>query len=94
MTPEGRLTAAITAALRARGAWVLKYHVGPYSRPGTPDLLACYQGCFVALEVKTHASRARVTPLQRRALDMIRAAGGTAQVVTSIDEALTALGDR
>ena len=86
MHPESKLTGKIAAALHARGAWVLKYHVSPYSRAGVPDLLVCYRGRFLALEVKVPGGHA--TALQLRELARIRAAGGTAEVVTTVGEVL------
>ena len=86
MNPESRLTTKIAAALTTRGAWVLKYHVSPYSRAGTPDLLVCYRGRFLALEVKVPGGKP--TRLQSQTLAIIRSAGGVAEVVTTVEEAL------
>jgi len=54
------------------------------NRKGTPDVLACVNGRFVALEVKTPTGR--VDPLQTYQLDCITAAGGVAHVVRSVDD--------
>ena len=90
MNPESKITLRIAGILRARGAWVLKHHVSPYSRAGVPDLLICYRGRFIALEVKVPGKKP--TPLQTRELATIRVAGGTAEVVTTVEEALIACG--
>ena len=58
-------------------------------RTGSPDLIACVRGRFVALEVKLPGQSPR--PDQKAFLEAIRASGGEAYVVTSVDEALEAL---
>jgi hypothetical protein len=52
------------------------------------DLLALRQSQLYLLEIKTPTSRRRLTPRQRRLLDE----GWPISVVTSIDEALSAVG--
>lgn len=43
----------ILKALRGRGGWWVKFHVGPrYSTAGVPDIIGSYKGTFVGLEVK------------------------------------------
>ena len=83
---ETRLKAAITRALRERGAWVYKVHGGPLGSAGVPDLLVCYKGRFVAVEVKIPSGR--VSPRQRLVIREIVAAGGEAIVAWSVAEAL------
>jgi hypothetical protein len=55
-----------------------------YGVAGIPDIVACLRGRFVAFEVKTESGR--LTELQRITLAKIRAAGGVAAKVTSLDE--------
>lgn len=51
---HSRLKQDIRKALEAEGALVIPYHSGPYSGPGTSDLLVLWPGGrFVAVEVKT-----------------------------------------
>lgn len=45
-----------------------------YTKAGTPDLLCCVNGHFVAVEVK--AEKGRPSPLQLYNIDKIRKAGG------------------
>jgi hypothetical protein len=66
-------------------AW--KEHGGPYSTAGLPDIIACVDGRFVGLEVKTPVGK--LTALQRATLERIRAAGGVAEKVASLEEAQT-----
>lgn len=65
----------IKALLKARGAWYIKYFGGGYySRPGTPDILACYRGRFIAIEMKSE--HGRVSQKQREEMARIESAGG------------------
>ena len=56
----------------------------------TPDMVGQAVAVFVALEVKSAAGRP--TFEQRRFIDAVRAAGGIAAVVRSVDDAAAALG--
>lgn len=85
---ERDIRRAIIEALRSAGATVHP-QTGAYGSRGTPDLLACYRGRFVAIEVK--APRGRLSELQAARIEAIRAAGGVAGVARSVDEALALL---
>lgn len=94
--PETKLQKAIQAKIRKRKGWVTKIHQDIYSR-GVPDLIVCYRGYFVALEVKTPANRSGATPLQAAQLTQVRAAKGLGYVVRSVaavDRILDALDRR
>ena len=39
--PESKLSRAIQAAIRAGGGYCVKFHGGPMTTNGTPDILAC-----------------------------------------------------
>lgn len=86
---EKTIVATITKQLRARGVWVLKT-VGGHGRTGLPDLLLCFDGRFVAIEVKRPG--AKVTARQDAELRKIRQAGGLAAVVTSWEDVMQILG--
>lgn len=87
---ETRLVRRILKALQDKGAWAYKAHGGGYSR-GLPDIIVCYRGRFLGLEVKDPAGRYAATPLQLYTIDEIRKHGGTAAVVYSVDEVLNLL---
>ena len=83
MTPEQKLTQAVIRNLKARRKagepiWWLKVHGGPQQQAGVPDLLICYYGLMLAVELKAGDNQA--TPLQRETIRRIRAAGGVAEV--------------
>jgi len=84
--PEGKLVRKISAHLKDRGARPFKIHGGdsPFQEVGIPDLLVCFQGYFIGLEVKLPGEKA--SPVQRVVLSQIEGAGGIGEVVTSVSE--------
>lgn len=77
--PEARFSDSLQAELRKRGAWVYKPPAGPHGRRGIPDLLVCWRGLFIALELKMPGNEATV--LQQRELALLSEAGALARVV-------------
>ena len=65
--------------LESRGHGVVKYFANGYTKSGIPDLLACVNGRFVAIEVKGDGGN--VSPLQVYTLSKISVSGGIAMVV-------------
>lgn len=53
MAKESAFSRKVQKHLKARGAWVVKFHASAYTPKGIPDLLVCYQGAFIGLELKT-----------------------------------------
>ena len=87
---EKNIVAAILRLLRALPrcfAW--KTHGGMYGTAGIPDIIACVEGRFCAFEVKQPGRE--LSPLQAATLDKIKAAGGLACKVTSVEEVKSAL---
>ena len=90
---ERDIVAAILRHLKARPrcfAW--KTHGGMYGTAGIPDIIACIDGRFYAFEVKLPGGR--LTRLQDVTLNKIKAAGGVAVMVTSVDEVKQALAEK
>ena len=90
MPTELTIRNAIVRALKGVGCYVLV--TTGVADSGTPDLLVCWRGRFIALEVKREGMKA--TKLQRQRIETIHGAGGTATTVHSVEEALGALGDK
>lgn len=101
--PESRLSRAIIAAIRAGGGYAVKFHGGPMTEAGTPDIMACIPirigapgnlegraGLMVGLETKTPTG-GDPTPIQRLRHDQIRAAGGHVIVPRSVQDAVDGL---
>ena len=54
--------------------WYFKYWAGPYSKAGIPDIIACVNGVFVAIEVK--AETGKPSELQKHTIELIEKANG------------------
>ena len=57
MTPEGELKKNIRRLLEERGAFWSNVSGGAYSKPGDPDIVACFRGFYLAIEAKANAGR-------------------------------------
>ncbi|OYQ68294.1 VRR-NUC domain-containing protein [Aerococcus sp. 1KP-2016] len=84
MLPEKRVETQIKRYLDNLGAYWIKT-LGGSVPAGTPDILACVNGYFVAIEVKK-PSGGVVSELQKFQIKKIQNAGGVAFVAKSIDE--------
>lgn len=65
--------------LADNGCWYVKYFANSFTKAGIPDLIACVNGYFVAIEVK--ASNGKPSQLQLYNRDKIREAGGIAIIL-------------
>ena len=83
---EKDIVAAIKKYLASLGSDVFfwKEHGGPYGTSGVPDIICCYKGRFLGLEVKLPSGR--LTELQKRAIQKINDAGGIACRVESVEQ--------
>lgn len=86
MMLEKDIVAAIKKYLASLGGDVFfwKEHGGPYGTSGVPDIICCYKGRFLGLEVKLPTGR--LTELQKRAIRKINEAGGIACRVESVED--------
>lgn len=85
MTPEGRVKHDIRKMLDKRRPHLWYYCAQDRFTSAIMDLIVCYKGKFVALEVKRPTNN-RGRKLQEYVLSKIRVAGGTAHVVQSVDD--------
>ena len=92
-TPEGRVKDAVKAYLKDLGAWHFLPVSNGMGRHGIPDVIACLNGRFVAIECKAPGKRANTSALQDRELAGITAAGGVAVVVDDVEQLKEVLGD-
>lgn len=58
---------------------------------GFPDILCCYNGIFLALEIKTPTGKP--TEQQSKVIDDINDSHGVARIVRSIEDVIEALDD-
>jgi len=88
---EAQLSRKIIKRLKDHDCFAVKNHGGPHSVRGLPDIVGCYAGSFFALEVKLPGREKTLTELQAKKLRDIREAGGVAEMVTSVKQALEAV---
>jgi hypothetical protein len=67
------------------GLFFWKQFGGLYGQSGLPDIICCYKGRFVGLEVKTE--KGKISVLQEVTLRKIRNAGGVAEVARNVEDA-------
>ena len=82
---EKDIVAAILRYLKSLPqCFAFKEHGGMYGTAGIPDIICCYKGRFLGLEVKQPTGR--LTELQKRAIEKINTAGGIALRVESVSD--------
>lgn len=99
---EKSIQQAIIALLRIHGAYVLRINSGAVpivgkggkrmfrgAVAGTPDIIACYKGKFVAIEVKR--GKNEPTELQKARHEEIRRADGIVRVMRDPEEVIALL---
>jgi hypothetical protein len=88
---EAEITSAIRALLKSLGVFAWKNWSGPMSSPkGIADILGCWKGRFVAIEVKRPGGR--ISQEQERFLEAIRRHGGIGFVARSVEDVIESLG--
>lgn len=78
-TPESKVKKAVKAMLKDHGIYFFMPTTGGYGRSGVPDIIACYEGQFLAIECK--AGKNEPTALQKREMQKIQDSGGMVMVV-------------
>lgn len=79
MTSEKVFENKIKVYLKSIGAYFIKTHGDRFSKVGTPDILACVNGHFVAVEVK--AENGKPSELQLYHIEQIKKSGGYAEIL-------------
>lgn len=82
---ESDITKKMVTRLLGRGAWARKIHSNMYTA-GLPDIMACYKGWCLGLEVKKPGREKTLTPIQKKTLDRIEEAGGYGRMVTTVEQ--------
>lgn len=81
---EKNIENKIKAYLKSKGAYYVKYHGNQFSQVGVPDILACYKGYFIGIEVKNETGK--TSPLQDVNIQQINNAGGWSFVARSVKD--------
>ena len=79
MTPEKKVKDKVRKVLAEYGVYNFMPATHGYGRSGVPDIIACFNGQFIAIETK--AGKGKTTALQERELSRIKANGGTTFVI-------------
>lgn len=77
--------------LESKGAYVVK--VIQATKSGVPDLLVCYKGLFIGIEVKKPSTKNNVSKLQQHNLNLIKLADGVSIVAWELDMVVELLGE-
>jgi hypothetical protein len=75
-TPEAKVKDKVCKYLDSRGVWYFRPYMAGYGKSGVPDLVCCFRGRFVSIEVKREGKEP--TPRQDLRMKEIRASGGIA----------------
>jgi hypothetical protein len=82
-TPEGKVKDKIKLLVKKYGGYYYMAPGGMHGVAGTPDLLCCVNGIFIAIEAKVYGNKPTVIQLAQ--IKKIQAAGGNAIVITERD---------
>lgn len=79
MGAEKIFESKIKKYLTDKGIWFVKFFANTFTKSGIPDILACVNGHFLAIEVKSEVGKP--SALQLHHIEKIKQAGGHAVVV-------------
>ena len=91
LTPESVLKKSLKRILTDRGAYWVMVAGGVYAKPGDPDIVACYHGCFIAIEAKTY--KGVQSDWQKLREKQVKDAQGIYVVIRSTDALIQLLDD-
>lgn len=80
---ESKLQKEILAYLRKNRVFHIRFQAQSNIN-GVPDIICCYKGLFIGLELKQENGRA--TELQKKKLEAINNAGGIGRIIRSVEE--------
>lgn len=83
-TPEGKVKVKLVEMLKEMKAWYFFPANNGYGKSGIPDVIICWYGRFIGVEVKS--AKGKPTALQVRCGEQIKDAGGTWRVVRNEDD--------
>jgi Holliday junction resolvase len=88
MNKETGIMRQIEQYLRDNRIWFIRVNADA-TTVGVPDIIACYKGIMVGLEVKTPSGKP--TELQKRVIQAIKESGGWGGFPKSLEEAVELL---
>lgn len=87
---ESKVQASILKYLKSVNAYCVKVQMA--NRSGIPDIIACYKGKFIGIEVKTETTQRNTSKLQEANLKMIVESEGIAIVAWEISQVKEIIG--
>lgn len=81
---EKQIENQIKQYLKSKDIWYFKVWGGGYQTAGIPDIIACYKGKFIGIEVKNEIGK--ISPLQEVNLKMIKNNGGIGIVARKVED--------
>ena len=81
---EKNIENKIKSYLKSKGAYYFKHHGNQFSQVGVPDIIVCYKGKFIGIEVKNE--NGKTSPLQDINLKMINDNGGIGIVARKVED--------
>ena len=81
---EQQYQSKIVKYLESMGAYTVK--VITASKKGVPDIIACYRGYFLGIEMKTPKTRKNTSELQKYNLAKIKEAEGYSLVAVEVED--------
>lgn len=85
-TPEAKVKAKIKKFLKEKGVYNFSPIGSAFGTHGVPDIICCYNGLFIAIEVKAPGKLGTLTANQIAHIEKINSAGGRAIVADSLDK--------
>lgn len=80
MVSEANFQKKIIKYLEEIGAYVFKHNASAISKAGVPDIICCYKGLFIGVEIKKD-NKSKPTELQKYNLNKINECGGVGIVL-------------
>lgn len=85
---EKKIENSIKKYLTESGIYYFKVHGSAFMPPGIPDIVACYEGYFIGIEVKDRGLKYTQSDAQKVHEENIKKAGGEYFLVDSLEECI------
>lgn len=83
-TPEGKVKTKLFKMLKGLGVWYFCPANNGFGKSGIPDVIICWYGRFIGVEVKS--AHGKATQLQMKCGEEIQIAGGVWKIVRNEDD--------
>ena len=90
-TPEAKVKTKIKKVLKERGVYNFSPIGSAFGTHGVPDIICCYRGLFIAIEVKAPGKLGTLTANQAAHIEQIQQAGGRAIVADDVSKVVDLL---